>query len=79
MAKKRTIFYCKDCGNESSRWLGQCPACGEWDTLVEEPVIKKSKRSSSTNIRASEPSTLDNIKIEDNSRFLLESGKWTGF
>ena len=68
MAKKRTIFYCKDCGNESSRWLGQCPACGEWDTLVEEPVIKKSKRASSTNIRASEPSTLDNIKIEDNSR-----------
>lgn len=68
MAKKKTIFYCKDCGNESSRWLGQCPACGEWDTLVEEPVIKKSKRTNSPNISASEPSTLDNIKIEDNSR-----------
>ena len=39
MAKaKTTVFFCKECGFESSKWLGQCPACKEWNTLVEEPV-----------------------------------------
>ncbi|MCZ7647038.1 MAG: DNA repair protein RadA [Planctomycetota bacterium] len=38
MAKRpETIFYCKDCGNETPRWEGRCPACGEWNTLVEAP------------------------------------------
>lgn len=42
MAKaKTTVFFCKECGFESSKWLGQCPACKEWNTLVEEPVAKK--------------------------------------
>ena len=39
MAKaKTTAFFCKECGYESSKWLGQCPACRAWNTLVEEPV-----------------------------------------
>lgn len=38
MAKKNTIFYCQSCGNESSKWQGQCPACKEWNTFVEETV-----------------------------------------
>lgn len=43
MAKgKIVIFYCKECGYESSKWMGQCPGCREWNTFVEEPVIKKS-------------------------------------
>jgi len=35
MAKKRTVFFCKECGFESPKWLGQCPACHEWDTFTE--------------------------------------------
>jgi len=35
MAKIKTVFYCTACGNESPKWLGQCPACGAWNTLVE--------------------------------------------
>ena len=35
MAKTKTVFYCTACGNESPKWLGQCPACGAWNTLVE--------------------------------------------
>lgn len=35
MAKTKTIFYCTNCGNESLKWLGQCPACGAWNTMVE--------------------------------------------
>ncbi|MBE6005953.1 MAG: DNA repair protein RadA [Sarcina sp.] len=38
MAKKiKTMFFCSSCGHESSKWLGQCPACREWNTMVEAP------------------------------------------
>ena len=40
---KETAFFCKECGYETSKWLGQCPVCKEWNTLVEEPVVKKEK------------------------------------
>ena len=41
MAKaKNTAFFCKECGYESAKWFGQCPACKEWNTFVEEPVGK---------------------------------------
>lgn len=41
MAKEKTIFYCQSCGAEYSKWTGQCPACKEWNTLVEEVVSAK--------------------------------------
>ena len=41
MAKgKSTAFFCKECGYESAKWMGQCPGCKEWNTFVEEPVSK---------------------------------------
>ena len=36
--KKKTIYFCQQCGHESAKWLGQCPACKEWNSFVEEPV-----------------------------------------
>ena len=38
-AKEKTVFFCKSCGNESPKWFGKCPACGEWNTCVEETVV----------------------------------------
>jgi DNA repair protein RadA/Sms len=38
MAKIKSGFFCKHCGNESAKWVGRCPACGEWNTMVEEVV-----------------------------------------
>ena len=38
MAKAKTMFYCTQCGNETLRWQGQCPACGSWNTIVEQPA-----------------------------------------
>ena len=39
MAKKiTTVFFCQECGHESSKWMGQCPACKKWNTFVEEKV-----------------------------------------
>jgi DNA repair protein RadA/Sms len=37
-AKGKTAFFCQECGYESSKWMGQCPACKAWNTMVEEPV-----------------------------------------
>lgn len=43
MAKGKTsVYFCQECGYESSKWMGQCPACKEWNTFVEEVVDKKS-------------------------------------
>ena len=39
--KVKTVFYCTSCGNESPKWMGRCPACGEWNTLVEAPAEPK--------------------------------------
>ena len=36
--KIKTAWFCTECGNESSKWMGQCPACGAWNTMVEEKV-----------------------------------------
>lgn len=42
MAKgKTTVYFCQECGFESSKWMGQCPGCKEWNTFVEETVEKK--------------------------------------
>lgn len=43
--KEKTVFYCTDCGNETPRWQGQCPACGAWNTIVERPGEPKAKKS----------------------------------
>jgi DNA repair protein RadA/Sms len=40
MAKVKSVFFCTSCGNESAKWLGKCPACGEWNTMVEETYTK---------------------------------------
>ena len=44
MAKAKSVFFCQNCGAESSKWMGRCPQCGEWNTLVEE-IIKETKHS----------------------------------
>ena len=38
-SKEKTVWFCSSCGNESSKWMGRCPACGEWNTMVEKSVV----------------------------------------
>ena len=40
MARVRTLFVCQSCGHQANRWLGRCPDCGEWNSLVEEAVVE---------------------------------------
>lgn len=41
MAKIKSVYICNNCGNESPKWVGKCPVCGEWNTYVEEVVMKQ--------------------------------------
>ena len=44
--KEKTIYYCTECGNETGKWFGQCPACGQWNTLTEAPSTAQTKSKS---------------------------------
>lgn len=68
MAKAKTTFFCKECGYESSKWLGQCPGCKEWNSFVEELVQKKSVTGSTMRGSRVEPSKLSDVKIVENER-----------
>ncbi|PKP25392.1 MAG: DNA repair protein RadA [Bacteroidetes bacterium HGW-Bacteroidetes-22] len=43
MAKPKTIFYCRNCGTQSGKWLGRCPSCGEWNSFDEEVIHRTEK------------------------------------
>jgi DNA repair protein RadA/Sms len=45
MAKSKSVFFCKNCGAESSKWIGKCPSCGEWNTYTEQVITKTSKQN----------------------------------
>lgn len=76
MAKaKNTAFFCKECGYESAKWFGQCPACKEWNTFVEEPVskLKSAKGIAGTSQRAAAssapvPVEINSVSFEENDR-----------
>lgn len=44
-AKTKSVWYCTSCGNESPKWMGRCPACGEWNTMVEKTLDTGVKRA----------------------------------
>ncbi|MCR5301976.1 MAG: DNA repair protein RadA [Lachnospiraceae bacterium] len=73
MAKSRpsTRFFCNECGYESAKWMGQCPACKAWNTMVEEPVSRTTRAPGSgikrTNI--SEPVSVSAISLGSSERF----------
>lgn len=45
MAKTKTVYVCQQCGNDSPKWIGKCPSCGEWNTYVEEVIAKETRQS----------------------------------
>ncbi len=64
MAKPSTVFVCSNCGNESSKWFGRCPACNEWNTCYEEKINLKSSGKSSSKKTATTVK-LDDVKKQD--------------
>ena len=52
--KEKTVWFCTNCGNESPKWMGRCPACGEWNTMAEQTVVT-GKPSRNSSISSSAP------------------------
>ena len=80
MAKgKKTVFFCQNCGHEESKWLGQCPACKEWNTFVEERVtVTKGTTSQKTEAGrngASAPVTLSSVTADEDERIRTGIGE----
>lgn len=68
MAKTKTTFFCQNCGYQSSKWLGKCPSCGEWNTFVEEIVTKSSESKALKPKGHSKASPLHLITAEQEDR-----------
>lgn len=73
MAKaKATAFFCKECGYESGKWTGQCPACKAWNTMVEEPTAKRETARQASGISRMRPQArpvkLAEVSIEEQDR-----------
>jgi DNA repair protein RadA/Sms len=74
VAKTRTAFFCRECGNETPRWQGQCPACREWNTLVEEPSAPKRSASAGTPVNRAAADALP-VRLRDVEG--TERRRWT--
>ncbi len=69
MAKaKKTAYFCKECGMESSKWLGQCPGCGAWGSFVEEPVVRTSTGKAVAHKESRQPSKLSEVEFSEDTR-----------
>lgn len=66
MAKEKSVFVCENCGAKQPKWMGKCPSCGTWSTLVEEVEVKLPKNISNKEF---EKYSLDSIFIEENIRY----------
>lgn len=68
--KNHTVFFCKECGYESAKWMGQCPSCRQWNTFVEEPAAEAArpgmiKRNAG---KAAVPVSISDISLEEQDR-----------
>ena len=68
MAKNKTIFVCNNCGYESTKWMGKCPACSEWNSFFEEKVVSTKNSSSKSNKEKVKPVELNKIEGRENAR-----------
>ena len=72
---KKSVFFCQNCGHEESKWLGQCPACGEWNSFVEEKIdsgitkgISSGARSVRESVREAKVVPLNSVSADDDAR-----------
>lgn len=79
MAKLKSVYFCSGCGYESPKWMGKCPACGEWSTFIEELVRKDaaSKQEDTRSFRElkSDPVKLAEINVDEQPRIDMSDGE----
>lgn len=67
--KTKTVFFCKECGQESPKWMGQCPGCHAWNTMVEEEIVTSSKNTTKrSREQEAVPSALSAISLSEEDR-----------
>ena len=77
MAKTKIVYYCSSCGNETPKWQGRCPACGEWNTMqehVERPMPTGRAKAAPVGISKT-PRTLDAVDTDEEIRFSTGMGE----
>lgn len=79
MKGNKTAWFCTSCGAESSKWQGKCPACGEWNTMVEERVVSDDKKSRtltpSRKSSKAKPQLIHEIETQDEARIKMPSAE----
>ena len=70
MATQKTAFFCSECGHQSSKWMGKCPACGQWNTFTEETVVKDKTASRYSSVVSDiKPVKINEITVGKETRF----------
>lgn len=71
MAKTKTVYFCKNCGYESVKWIGKCPACNQWNTFVEQSVAKNESNlvAEFADKKKKAPIIIGNINVTNEERF----------
>lgn len=75
MAKVTKAYFCKECGGESIKWFGQCPACGAWGTCSEEVISHSATKSNSRHDNSPTPQRVAEIEESDQQRLMLSSSE----
>ena len=79
MSRKKTAYVCSECGYDSAKWFGKCPACGKWNTMVEEFIPEEKSTSSKNSSRLfstnQKPVPISKVETEDLPRFSTGSSE----
>jgi len=79
VAKTKTTFFCQNCGAQHAKWVGQCPNCKQWNTVVEEVIQKEEKRNwktpSNSQKIVSKPKTIQEIQLNTEERILTQNNE----
>lgn len=69
MAKSKTIFVCNECGNESAKWLGKCPACNSWNSFFEQKIVEsKNSNLKQKELKNNIPQSLSSYEAKETIR-----------
>jgi DNA repair protein RadA/Sms len=78
LAKQKTTFFCQQCGAESAKWQGKCPSCNAWNTIVEEVIVKESKKeiwSDTQDKNVSKVKKLEEVTTNETQRIVTQDAE----
>ena len=70
--KSKSVFVCKECGNESAKWMGRCPGCGTWNSMIEEVIEKDADKRTRKKVS---PVLIKEVSMNEGERMSAGSGE----